>query len=244
VIEVTSAGGGSGGRLELKFAFPNGDLGQLRALLEGCCRRLQHGEARASMVRSVYFDDATLATCRANLAGIPRRRKLRLRWYDSRLPEREAHLEVKWRRGNLTGKHRFLVRGSRPLAESAPDELVAELLEHVPSPQREALALHPEAAALIEYRREHFLADDPRVRLTLDSDITGYDMIGRRRFDLRHGESLAGLVVLEVKCPPALRAEVPRVLAPCAPRRTRSSKYVQVCQQLGLVPGVGQGMLQ
>ncbi len=72
-------------RREVKFTVPGADLGKLRDILDVNCRRLVHNDP-ISTVRSIYFGDVRLSACQANLAGVGRRQKLRLRWYDSLEP--------------------------------------------------------------------------------------------------------------------------------------------------------------
>ena len=44
------------------------------------------GAGEVSLVSSIYFDDDQLNSCRESLAGVNRRTKVRLRWYDRPLP--------------------------------------------------------------------------------------------------------------------------------------------------------------
>ena len=103
-------------RREVKFTLPGADLGKLRNVLEVNCRRLVHNDP-ISTVRSIYFDDVRLSACQANLAGVGRRQKLRLRWYDSLKPGRHFFFEIKWRNNRITGKHRLQLQAAEPLTE-------------------------------------------------------------------------------------------------------------------------------
>jgi VTC domain len=95
-------------RREVKFVLTGSDIGTLRRVLETNTRRQIHNH-EVSTVRSVYFDDARLSACQANLDGLGIRRKLRLRWYDQLMPGHEGYLEIKWRNNRVTGKHRMHV---------------------------------------------------------------------------------------------------------------------------------------
>ena len=91
-------------RREVKYAIPQMDVGKLRNLLQTNCRRLIHND-RVSVVRSIYFDDARLSACHANLDGLGMRRKLRLRWYDSLKPVVQVVVISGHRRLSLTRTH-------------------------------------------------------------------------------------------------------------------------------------------
>ena len=101
-------------RREIKYALVDTDVGKLRRLLEANCRRLIHND-EISVVRSIYFDDACLSSCRANLDGLGARRKLRLRWYDSLRPGTKFFVEIKWRDNRVTGKHRLEIRSEESI---------------------------------------------------------------------------------------------------------------------------------
>ena len=80
-------------RREVKYAIENVDVGKLRQLLDGNCNRLVHNHP-VSRVRSIYFDDAQLSACRANLNGLSARRKFRIRWYDTLQPQNDFFFEI------------------------------------------------------------------------------------------------------------------------------------------------------
>ncbi len=80
-----------------------------------------------STVNSVYFDDAALSTCQANLDGLGRRNKVRIRWYDTPQPGHSFFFEIKWRDNRVTGKHRLQMRASERLSELSYDTILASL---------------------------------------------------------------------------------------------------------------------
>lgn len=221
-------------RKELKFIVPRGDVAKLRRILTGSCRAVAHNEA-ISTVRSVYFDDARLSALRANIDGLGRRRKLRLRWYDSLLPRNDFFLEVKWRNNRVTGKHRFQVRSGAPLAEMSYREIAAELQQSLPSEHLPTLLTYCDPIVLVEYKREHFHARDSGLRLTIDYDVAYYDQTGKRGMSTAFRQPLHDLVVVEGKTPLGRERELRDLLYPFASRVARCSKYVHGCQMLGLL---------
>ncbi len=115
-------------RREVKYVLTGADIGTVRQVLDVNAQRQVHN-ARVSTVRSVYFDDARLSACQANLNGLGTRRKVRLRWYDHLLPGHQAFLEIKWRDNRVTGKHRMHVTCDQPLSELAFKHWISELSE-------------------------------------------------------------------------------------------------------------------
>jgi VTC domain len=220
-------------RSETKYALTQTDPGKIRCLLESNCRRLVHNQP-VSTVRSIYFDDAGLSACRANLDGLGTRRKLRLRWYDTLLPGNDFFFEVKWRDNRLTGKHRFHVQSNIPLAQLSWRQIHRGLEAVLPGHVQRDLLRYTEPIAIVQYRREHFATDDG-LRITLDHDLTWYDQSGRSMISTSFPRRLDGLIVLEGKTPVGRDGELRRWLHPLAPRVGRCSKYVHGCCQLGLI---------
>jgi len=235
VLDWGTARGDLASRREVKFTLPGADLGKLRSLLGGNCRRLVHA-GPVSTVRSIYFDDAMLSACRANLDGLGRRRKVRLRWYDSLQPERNVFFEVKWRDNRIGGKHRIQLRAARPVAEMAYRQIVDGLIDVLPAELAGHLLASSEPVAVIEYRREHFASADGALRMTLDYDLAFYGQAGGQYVSTSFPHRLHSLVVLEGKTPIGRESELRELVHPLALRAGRCSKYVHGCRMLGLIP--------
>ncbi len=220
-------------RREIKYLFQQADVGKLRRLLEANCRRLVHNEP-VSSVRSIYFDDARLSACQANLDGVGGRRKLRLRWYDSLRPGTDFFLEIKWRDNRVTGKHRLQLRSSTPLTDLPYRQIRRGLEAAAPEHLVRDLVKYSEPIVIVQYNREHFASDDG-LRITLDYDLTYYDQTGRSSISTVFPRRLEQWVVLEGKTPTGRESELRQWLHPFSPRVGRCSKYVQGCHQLGLI---------
>jgi hypothetical protein len=234
VFDVTSRRADLARRREVKFVLSRPDLDSLRRLLEGSGRRQVYNRA-VSTVRSIYFDDVRLSSCQANLAGLGRRRKLRIRWYDSPLPQSEFFLEIKWRDNRVTGKHRLAVRSSPGLWTLPYRTILAELARAVPEPYCNLLFVYSEPVLLVEYRREHFVSREWPLRATLDYGIVYYEQSARRCLSMSFGQRHEGLVVVEGKVPVGREGELLAFLQPFSARVQRCSKYVHGCQMLGLI---------
>lgn len=221
-------------RKEIKFTFPHADVGKLRGLLDANCRRLVYHH-RVSTVRSIYFDDAALSACWANLDGLGRRHKLRVRWYDALRPAGVFFLEIKWRRTRVTGKHRWRLESEPGLEQLSYREIVRGLQAVIPPDLLGQVFAYCEPVVLVQYRREHFASADGRVRITLDYDLTYYDQVGKSRISTSFPRRQERLVVIEGKTPIGREAELQQLFFPLRARMSRCSKYVEGCRALGLV---------
>lgn len=216
-------------RCELKFVFPSGSVDALRDVLELNARRVQFGDTPVSRVHSIYFDDHRGSSCEESLAGVARRVKLRLRWYDAPFPATTAYFEVKRRLGQLTRKERTPIELPDRLDGIPYAELVPGLVEALDPEAAAMLAVRGLPTQLVAYRREHFRDPDSPIRVTLDHSIEGFPQLGLRAPARVDGIALERLAVIEVKVPPGGEAEVRRLLHPLAPRLSRCSKYVHCC---------------
>jgi hypothetical protein len=221
-------------RREVKFVLPGMDVGRLRSLLDCQLRSQVHNE-KISTVRSVYFDDPGFSSCHANLDGVGRRRKVRVRWYDSLAPGKSFFFEIKWRNNRITGKHRWEIASDVPLVD-VPLRAAREHLQTLIPEEFQAQAYrYSEPIMLVEYKREHYVSMDKMFRFTIDYDLKFYDLFGRQNFSFSFPTVYEDFVVLEAKFPPGKDAGLCSLLYPFAPRVGSSSKYVQGCRLLGLV---------
>ena len=219
-------------RSEIKFLFPGQDVATVRAVLRRAATPITYA-GPVSVVRSVYFDDHGLGSCRANLDGLGARQKLRVRWYDAVAPDGAAWLEVKWRRNLATGKRRFCVPEAAAMFAQPLRAWPAMLYGAAPASLTAAFQPMEQAVVVVEYRREHFELGD--ARFTLDYDLRFYPLIGRRRFALRFPARSPSTVLVECKAPLGSVGREQRVLQPLGARPVRFSKYVTACQRLGFV---------
>lgn len=221
-------------RRETKFVFENTDVHTIRSFLQGSTKRLIHNRP-VSLVRSIYFDDVHLSACHANLDGLGRRRKLRLRWYDQPLPGQQCYLEIKWRDNRVTGKHRLRVESGFPIGEMSYRKLHEELIKVVPGRLVADAVLYSDPVVIVEYKREHFASSDGRLRSTIDYDLKYYDQTGKRSISLSFAQRKPDFIVLEGKTPVGSEGELREMFFPLQLRAQRCSKYVYGCAMLGLV---------
>ncbi|MCA9148889.1 MAG: VTC domain-containing protein [Planctomycetales bacterium] len=220
-------------RHETKYGL-TADVATVRRLLLRNTRQEVYS-GPVSVVRSVYFDDASLAACKANLQGLARRRKLRLRWYDQPTPSNQVFLEVKWRQGRVTGKHRLRVECASSIGEMTYGEIRKSIEPHLPSHLLSDWQRNWQPIVLVEYRREHFVTRSQDVRLTIDYDIAFYDQVGRAKIMTAFPWRDREFSVLEVKTAVDRAADTQHLWNPLALRASRCSKYVAGCRAIGLI---------
>jgi hypothetical protein len=228
-------------RHEIKFEYLNTDISKIDTILGINCQRVIH-MGNESIVNSIYFDDVSLTSLRQNLDGIGMRIKLRLRWYDSDLPEKNAFFEVKRRTNTIVRKDRYTITSRRPLHRMTYSEIINELLNVLPEAPRELLRMRQQPVVLIRYRRKHFKARDVAlpIRVTLDQHIEGFGQIGAKKPVIKFTTPLHDRIVLEAKAKVGKEKNIPKLLYPLRPRQGRFSKYVLTCSQLGLITGVSE----
>lgn len=221
-------------RREVKYVFTRYDVGTLRGLLLRFCRPIVYA-GPVSTVRSIYFDDPLLSTCRANLDGVGVRHKTRLRWYDHLEPSGCSFLEAKWRHHRVCGKHRLQLESDLPIARVPFRTLHSTLCTRSPVGRYGHLACETEPVVLVEYQREHFALRDGSARLTLDYGIRFYPQLGRRRLSFSFADPLPGVVIIECKTALDEKVSLHGILSPLRVRAARFSKYVHACRHLGYV---------
>jgi len=234
LTELASVDPTFAGRREVKYLVEAANVDLARELMESRFERAVFNRP-VSTVRSIYFDTHQLSTCYANLKGVGRRHKARLRWYDQELPDKDVYFEVKWRRNQVTGKFRSPLALQRPLKDISYQQLREGLAAALPENSRVYAQLYDQPVVLVQYHREHFVCRDLGLRMTLDYDLVFYDMSGQVRPALGFGVPMPSLALIEAKSVPPAPANLSRLLQPVAKRASRCSKYVHGCAQVGRI---------
>lgn len=237
-LKLTEAGSTDptfAGRRELKYLLRRHHVDLARQFLESRFERVVFNRP-VSVVRSIYFDTHKLSTCRANLDGVGKRHKVRLRWYDRPLPDKQVYFEVKWRENLVTGKYRSAVMLQRPLAQISYRQLQRGLDQVLPESSRVYGHIYDEPVVIVQYQREHFVSRELGLRMTLDYDLVFYDQTGRLSPVLGVGIPLEDLALIEAKSKVPAPQGLTQLLHPLAQRVSRCSKYVHGCAQVGRIP--------
>jgi SPX domain protein involved in polyphosphate accumulation len=223
----------TGVRREVKFVFPAADPEKIARVLEQNAEPVRFGESDVSSVSSIYFDDHRLSSCEESMAGVSRRVKLRVRWYDESMATRRLFFERKRREGSTIHKDRTAFDLAAPLDRIPYSKLVDQLDAQLDPVDGAWLARRQEPTMLVAYRRRHFRDRDSAIRITLDWDLRGYDQLGRLRPSRDTEVEADWRVIVEGKAVPGSEDALRALLAPLRPRLSRSSKYVHCCSRAG-----------
>lgn len=217
----------SGWRYELKVVCEGHMLGQARSWL-----RLHPENFRVTyqprIVNNLYFDTQNFENLDDNLAGIPDRRKLRLRWYGppTSLIIKNSTMEIKEKRGYLGDKRRFNLKDTFDL--SKPYYLtVPALFSNFEPAWLARIKTMSQPTLINRYRREYFASGDGAVRATLDYEQIVFDQRLSAIPNLARSMPMTDLVIIELKASPELHARLEEVMGHFPMQRTRNSKYVR-----------------
>ena len=217
-------------RREIKYVVKRHEIDDIRSIFRTNFQPLCYNN-ETSLVHSIYFDTYEFDLARASIAGVAKRCKIRLRWYDSPLPMGKVFLEHKQRDNETTGKSRQELKFNRGLTEVTYDELLSELRSSLET----SSYIHQvsQAVTLVSYEREHYQSTKLPMRLTLDYDITcvGQGMTVNTDFPL----ALTDLAVVEVKVPADFTGNIEEQLHPLSLHRSRCSKYLRSLSLMGLL---------
>lgn len=131
-----------------------------------------HNGTNAYMVRSLYFDTVYNDDYFEKMAGIERRRKIRLRIYDVNSPT--AKLEIKEKQGANQLKRSLTVsredamelqKGNFEVLRNREEPLAEELFVLMTTKQYRPVCI-------VEYQRRAFMSYTNDIRITFDSKIT------------------------------------------------------------------------
>jgi hypothetical protein len=218
------SGEGPGLRCELKYPLSPAGLWELR-WWHRCHGAELERTYPTRTVNSIYFDSPDWDSYAANLSGVSRRSKCRLRWYGEAGTAEEAFFEAKHRRNGTGRKGRQGVSMSELGLASLPTARLYERLRSLLQPELRLWLDQCHTPALYNrYRREYYATKDG-LRMTVDTDIAYAPLHGGSLRELRLMPSASPHVV-EFKYPPERRRRAEELLRRFPVRATRSSKYV------------------
>lgn len=218
-------------RLEVKYVLTPCSRQSATAFLNNRFKRISFNND-VSHVYSVYLDTPGLTRVEHCLAGLPHRRKLRLRWYDCPLPETFFYLELKQRLGKYCQKERCRFELNDNIYSSQGDSGISinSIVGNSPEIFRPQISQGDIPTVLIDYKRLHFQTLHLPVRITLDYDLKATRIRSLESLK-RLGKTISfGGPIIEVKAPPELEPELAQLLSPLRLRKSRYSKYLQGCR--------------
>lgn len=132
-------------------------------------------------VNNVYFDAYDLRDLNANLSGVGRREKVRLRWYGTDMAHiSDAHLERKRKDGRVGWKEITPFTGTLDLTTAVWPVLLTTLRQGLPPRARLWLDRRAGPTLINCYERAYYETPDGVLRLTLDTHLRAYN----QRFSL------------------------------------------------------------
>lgn len=215
-------------RSENKYLLSYPAALDLQSKLDRLLARDAHSGPGGYLVRSLYFDSVNNIDFAAKLAGVERRKKIRLRVYSPDSPV--CKLELKEKHGDLQHKRSLLL--TRAEGQRLIRGELSVLTPHFSGSESAALLYQVMAlgayrpAALIEYDRIAYVYPRYDTRITFDLRVRS----GEARFGLFAPHPcrtpiLDGQVILEVKYDRVLMGFLSDVLRPYGLTRTSVSKY-------------------
>lgn len=180
-------------------------------------------------VHNIYFDSPDLHDFNANLSGVGRREKLRLRWYGPNLARvAGAQLERKCKEGLAGWKEIAFFSGALDLSGATWPALLAMLREGLDAHARLWLAARNGPVLINSYQRAYYETPDGALRLTLDTQLRAYEQRSSLAPNLTRRALQAELMVVELKGPvdDASTQRIAQVLQAFPLRVGRFSKYL------------------
>ena len=142
--------------------------------------------------------------------------------------------EIKWRVNRQTGKYRFKYNIDCLLSELPYEQILNKFSLTLPDRFKNLVQCNLEPVLFVKYDREHFVGRHDDVRLTLDYNVRFYDQRCKRKMS-QGRMTLTDDVIVEFKSSVDEEYKLKKYFYPYRPMRTRSSKYVNGCNLLGIL---------
>ena len=212
-------------RYERKFTVANSNKGTVLAHIKkhpAFFREIYHPR----QITNIYLDTTQFQFYKDNEIGIANRKKVRIRWYGTIFGQvQNPKLEYKLKVG-LAGNKKIYDLPNFQVEKGFNKKILEVLFDQANLPdevRNELRQLRP--TLLNTYQRSYYQSADKQFRLTLDDDLTYYQInFGNNQF-LRQAKEHLGLVV-ELKYDPAEEKLASRVATELPYRLDKKSKYV------------------
>ncbi len=218
-------------RHELKHEITMQDMITIRQRLRAVATPDAHAIDGKYLIRSLYFDTPEDKALIEKQAGVSRRQKFRIRYYNG--DKSVIHLEKKSKTAglgtkvsaNLTKEQAdSIVSGNILWMKDQDNELIRELYSKMVSER-----LRPRT--IVDYTREPFIFGPGNVRVTLDYDIrTGLDNTDFLDMDCVTVPAAFGICIMEVKWDNFL-PDIIRDAVQLKNTRTESFSKYEACRQ-------------
>ena len=217
-------------RYEIKFVLDDARLSDaMQWLYNDTTANKAYNDRR---VNSIYFDDVDFSSVKDNLAGLPQRNKLRLRWYglqENSLP----YFEVKTKNARIGYKTSYPIKSiENNLLEISIEKITSKCTKDL-AKQDIVFDKHLVPTLQVNYERGYYETHDS-IRITIDQDIKFSDT--QLHTTLNENSSLSyPLNVMEIKFKPSMKESVAELIRPLHMTPKRHSKYLVGLAKLGYV---------
>ena len=215
------------GRHEHKFYINYSDYLAIRQRLKIVATADKHTkDNNGYQIRSLYFDNCYDKAVMEKLAGLGRREKFRIRYYNDNIDF--MRLEKKSKINRLTYKENTkitaaecqrIIQGDYQLLNDSTDSLKLELYAKM---QKELLR----PRNIVDYEREVYVYEPGNVRITFDSNIRMSNHIYEFLNPDRITTQAANAIILEVKYDGFLPEVIRHIVQVDGRSQTEFSKYV------------------
>lgn len=225
MVGVSASGWTRGLRYERKFTTDRMDRVQVGALvMRHPALFFQPFPPRT--VNNFYLDTEELSSYQDNVSGVPKRHKVRVRWYGDLFGTVERPtLELKTKCGLVGDKHHYPLPPFR-LVDQLDQRRFHQFLAGAELPPEVRWPLKGRRVVLCNrYHRRYYATRDGRFRVTVDSELAYFQVrpsgtgFRHRYLDPRH-------VVVELKYDPVHEPDAGRVANRFPFPVTKNSKYV------------------
>jgi SPX domain protein involved in polyphosphate accumulation len=219
------------GRYEYKYVFQSKYLNYVKIYL-----KLNHlnfsKQYNKRHVNSLYYDNFDRDLYNYNLFGISKRKKYRLRWYGDIYGIHNVFFEIKKKENDLGFKkiskiNKFDINNHTKLSY-----ISKKINEKINLIDDKEFSLYNKPVVLTRYLREYYINWNKNVRITIDSNLVGYDLTYQKNLTFKTKRSLLNQNVLEIKFEESAINEVEFFLKDFLILRTKNSKYINFVDML------------
>ena len=207
-------------RQEVKFRFYPTELDKFFAFLHKN-RLFQTYQPRN--VSSIYYDSFDYSAAQSNLSGDLTRRKFRLRWYETKYPQKNATFEIKEKYNKDGIKRSFNVEVDHEKRHAKIKQKIAASLGDL----NILFTFYNDPKSIVRYRRKYFENNARDLRVTLDTDIEYVPQLFSDCLNVSRFVKTNPQYVMELKYLNANQANVESMLKDATFINYRNSKYVQ-----------------
>jgi hypothetical protein len=213
----------TGNRREIKLLVPAAKRSAFEVWLR-TAPVLFHRTYADRIVNTAYFDTLDYRDYSANVDGLSRRSKMRLRWYGSHAAPEAMQVEEKIRHSQIGTKRVWPVQPFN-LESLRWDGLRETLLKRVSPDCAGAMGDFRNPVSRNRYVRRYYESRDNSLRLTVDTKLQLFDVCAGSRIGEGYAK-MATFDIVEAKIASGQLEDISRIFATFPTRVSRLSKYV------------------